>query len=134
MWVRPDSLPHIQDVSSSNLHFLILVILKFQSVQILLGSFNLCSIECRRFRVPSEYLLSNREVWKRNIRPGDRDQCCSCCLVNLTWSPIFVRFRVLDFVSNLAISIGDRENAKLDQMYRFLFATSEIEVMLHCIH
>lgn len=105
----PSPAADIQDVSPSNLHFLVLVILKFQSIHIFLCSFHLRSVKCSRFWIPSEHLLSNRKIGQRGIGPWDCYQCCGCCLVDLTWSTILVWFRVLDLVSGL---ISDKKSHK----------------------
>ena len=91
----------IQDESSSNLHFLILVIFKLQPIYVFLRSLHLRSVERGGFWITSQYLFSNGKIWEWSFRPRDCYQCCSCRLVNLTWSTIFVWFRVLDLVSSL---------------------------------
>ena len=125
----------IEDISPSNLHFLVLVILKLQPVNIFLRSFHLGSVECGCFGISSEHLLSDGKIGQRSIGPRDCDQRGGRRLVDLTRSTIFIRFRVLNLVSDLLLAQEQTpSNVKFHQTYRFLFATSEIEVMLHCIH
>lgn len=124
----------IEDESSSNLHFLVLIILKLQSIHIFLRSFHFRSVECSRFWIPSEHLLSYRKIGQRGIGPRDSYQCCGCCFVDLTWSTVLIWFRVLDLVSGLSSAQETQRKVEFDQTYRFLFATSAMEVMLHCIH
>lgn len=127
----------IQHVPSRHLHLLILVVFEFELVNVLLECRHLGPVEGRRFRVTGKNVFSDGVFGQKGVRSGDRDHAVGRGLVNLTGGAAFVWLRVLDFVAVRQLAnnrLNHRESQTEEYNYRFLFPTSVMAIILHCIH
>lgn len=105
---------HVKHKPAPYLQFLILVIFKFQAIHILPHTGNLSSIESSRFRVASEDMFANREIWQRCIWAGDRDQRLGESPVHLTRGTALIRFGVLNLVPDMcSVNVARIDNFNL---------------------
>jgi len=85
--------------SSPDFHFLVLIVFKPQSINILLQPRNLGSIESSRLGVPGKNMLPNRKVGQYSVRARYCDQCLGKSLIYLARCTVLIWLRVLNLVS-----------------------------------
>lgn len=92
---------NVEDEASIHLHFLVVFFtFKLETVNILLGAHDFCTIESRSVGITSKDLFSHRKKRqsRANLRNGDQPRGCS--LVDSSFFTVLVGLWVLDIVPN----------------------------------
>ena len=90
---------NVKDESSPDLHFLVRIVFKSQSINVLLQSRNLGSIESSRLGIPGKNVLPDGKVGQYSVRARYCDQCLGKRLIYLARCTILIWLRVLNLVS-----------------------------------